>query len=108
MKSYQFIKIYIRFYKKREKTVIQQSMRKTEKSWTLFYLTGYFMKPLKMIINQFFFNRAFCSQDVLSFRQLVHREIFVFRCQDDLRNIKIGNWKRQIARNRKLRYLFQK
>ena len=28
MKFYQFIKIYIRFDKKREKTVIQQSMRK--------------------------------------------------------------------------------
>ena len=28
MKSYQFFKIYKRFYKKREKTVIQQSMRK--------------------------------------------------------------------------------
>ena len=28
MKSYQFFKIYKRFYKKREKTVIQQSMGK--------------------------------------------------------------------------------
>ena len=28
MKSYQFFKIYKRFYKKREKTVIQQSTRK--------------------------------------------------------------------------------
>ena len=48
MKSYQFFKIYKRFYKKREKTVIQQSMRKekTEKSWNFFYLKGYFMKPL--------------------------------------------------------------
>ena len=31
MKFYQFFKIYKRFYKKREKTVIQQSMRK--KNW---------------------------------------------------------------------------
>ena len=48
MKSYQFFKICKRFYKKREKTVIQQSMRKekTEKSWNFFYLKGYFMKPL--------------------------------------------------------------
>ena len=28
MKSYQFFKIYKRFYKEREKTVMQQSMRK--------------------------------------------------------------------------------
>ena len=28
MKSYQFFKIYIRFYKKREKTLIQQSIKK--------------------------------------------------------------------------------
>ena len=65
MKSYQFFKICKRFYKKREKAVIQQSMRKekTEKSWNSFFLTGYFMKPLKMAINYFFFNRSFCSQD---------------------------------------------
>ena len=39
MKFYQFFKINKRFYKKREKTLIQQTMRKrkTEKSWTLFY-----------------------------------------------------------------------
>ena len=36
--------------------------RKTEKIWTLFYLTGCFM-TLKMVINHFFFNRSFCSQD---------------------------------------------
>ena len=65
MKSYQFFKIYKRFYKKREKTVIQQSMRKEKlrKVGLLFYLTGYFMKPLKMAINHFFFSRSFCSQD---------------------------------------------
>ena len=36
--------------------------QKTEKIWTLFYLTGYFM-TLKMAINHIFFNRSFCSQD---------------------------------------------
>ena len=49
MKSYQFFKIYKSFYKKREKnshTAINEK-RKTEKSWNFFYLTGYFMKPLK-------------------------------------------------------------
>ena len=49
----------------------------TEKSWTLFYLTDYFMKSLKMAINHFFFNRSFvhyiffisqaCSQHNLCF-----------------------------------------
>ena len=47
MKSYQFIKIYIRFYKKREKTVIQQSMRKTEKSWTLFLFNRLFYEAFE-------------------------------------------------------------
>ena len=38
IKSYQFFKIYKRFYKKKEKKLIQQSMgKKTGKSWTLFY-----------------------------------------------------------------------
>ena len=47
MKSYQFLKIYKRFYKDREKTLIQQSMRKkTEKSWTLLY-NRLFYKALK-------------------------------------------------------------
>ena len=38
IKSYQFFKIYKRFYKKKEKKLIQQSMgKKTGKCWTLFY-----------------------------------------------------------------------
>ena len=62
MTLYQFLKTYKRFYKKREKTDIRQSMtKKKQKSWNLFYLTGYFMRPLKMAINHFFFNRSFCS-----------------------------------------------
>ena len=37
MKFYQFFKIYKGFYKKREKTVVQQSMRKEkQKNWNLF------------------------------------------------------------------------
>ena len=65
MKSYRFFQIYKCIYKKREKTVIQQSMRKEKihKRWNFFYLTGYFMKSLKMAINHFFFNKSFCSQD---------------------------------------------
>ena len=49
MKSYQFFKIYKRFYKKREKTVIQQSMRKekTEKSWNFFLFNSLFYEALE-------------------------------------------------------------
>ena len=65
MKSYQFFKIYNRFYKEWEKsshTAVNEKI-KTKKSWDFIYLTGYFMKPLKMAINHFFFNSSFCSQD---------------------------------------------
>ena len=53
-------KIYLRFYERREKTLMLQSMKKkNEEIWTLFYSTGYFM-TLKMAINLFFFNKSFC------------------------------------------------
>ena len=77
MKSYQFFKIYKRFYKKREKTVIQQSMRK-EKLRKNIYLTGYFMKPLRMAINHFFFSRSFCSQDFFYFGSLFTAQFLFF------------------------------
>ena len=77
MKSYQFLKIYKRFYKDREKTLIQQSMRKkTEKSWTLLY-NRLFYKALKND-NYFFFNKSFCLQDFFLFRKLVHSVVFSF------------------------------
>ena len=57
MKSYQFFKIY----KNRKNS--HTAVKKTEKSWNLFYLMDYFMKPLKMAINHFFFNRSFSSLD---------------------------------------------
>ena len=60
IKSYQFSKIYKRFHKEKEKTLTQQSMRK-EKLRKVG--TGYFIKPFKITINHFFFNRSFCSQD---------------------------------------------
>ena len=41
-------------------------------------------------------------------RKLIHSAIFAFCYQDDARNIKRENWERQIARNVKLQYLFQK
>ena len=36
-------KIYLRFYERREKTRMLQSMKKKQEIWTLFYSTGYFM-----------------------------------------------------------------
>ena len=45
MKSYQFFKIYKHFYKKREKTVIQQSMRK-EKLRKFFLFNRLFYEAL--------------------------------------------------------------
>ena len=50
MKSHQFFKIFKRFYKERDKTLTQQSMRK-EKLRKVGLLTGHFIKPFKMTIN---------------------------------------------------------
>ena len=76
MKVYQFFKIYKRFYKKGEKNshTIVNEKRKTEKSWDLFYLIGYFMKPLKMAVNHFFFNpsRHGCISDASLRRLMQH------------------------------------
>ena len=56
VKFYQFFKIYKRFDKEREKTLIQQSVRKEKlRKVGLCFITGYFIKPFKMTINLFFF-----------------------------------------------------
>ena len=92
-------------FKKREKshTAVNEK-RKTEKCWTLFYLTDYFMKPLKMAINHFFFNRSFLFTRFFLFCKLGHSTTFAFWFQDDTRNITRGNWEQQIATNSKLQY----
>ena len=61
------------------------------------YLTDYFMKSLKMAINNFFFNRSFLFTRCFLLRKLVHSTICAFWYQDDTRNIKRGNWEQQIA-----------
>ena len=97
MKSYQIFKISKRFDKEREKTLMQQSMRKERlRKVGLCFITGCFMKSFNMIINNFLF------------RKLIHSPIFAFWYQNDARNIKRGSRERQIARNGKLQYLFQK
>ena len=58
----------------------------------LCFITGCFIKPFKMIINHFFyFSSSFAAQFSLF----------------DIRDIKRGNWERQIARNGKLNIYFK-
>ena len=102
-----YINAFIRKEKKQSYSIVKEK-RKTEKSWNLFYLKGCFTKPLKLAINHFFFNRPFLFTRFFLFRKLVHSAIFAFWCQDDASNIKRRNWKRQIATNSKLQYLFRK
>ena len=55
MKSYQFFKICKRFDKEREKTLMQQSMRKEKlRKFGLCVTTDCFIKSFNMIINHFF------------------------------------------------------
>ena len=96
MKFYQFLKICKRFDKEREKTLMQQSMRKVKlRKAGLSFITGCFIKSFNMII-------------IFLFRKLIGSPSFAFWYQDDARNIKRGSRERQIARNGKLQYLFQK
>ena len=66
--------------------------RKTEKKNGICFIAGCFK-----IMIFFFFARSFAGQFSL----------FVIR-MTGARNIKMGNWERQIARHCKLQYLFQK
>ena len=97
MKSDQFFKILRCFDKKREKMLMQQSMRKEKlRKIGLCFITGCFIKSFNMIINHFLF------------RKLIRSPIFAFSYQDDARNIKTGTRERQIARNDKSLYLFKR
>ena len=92
-KSSQFFKIFIRFYKKREHThAAFNEQSKTEKTWTLFYLTGYFM-TLKVAINHFFFNRSFSSQDLFYFTSSFTAQFLFFdvRLTQEISKGEIGN-----------------
>ena len=52
MKCFQFFKIYKRFHNKREKALIQQSMKKEKlRKVVLFPITNCFTKPFKRIIH---------------------------------------------------------
>ena len=108
MKSYQFFKIYKRLYKKRDKIhIVLNEKWKAEKSWTMFYkrLFSKTLENVKMIINHFFFNRSFCSQD---FFYLVSSFAVQFSLFDIRMTEEISKGKRQMASNGKLQHLFQK
>ena len=87
MKSFQSFKIYKYFDKKREKTLIQQSMS------CILFNNWLFYKSLQRD-----------NKSIFLFRVLICSEFFSFWNQDYAR----GNWERQIAKNGKLQYLFQK
>ena len=75
IKSYQFFQILQRFYKEREKTLIEQSMKIEElRKIGLRFITGCY-KALQND-NHFFFKRSFCLQDIYWFRKLVRSTIF--------------------------------
>ena len=83
--------------RKDKKTFIQHSMRKEKlRKVGVCLITGCYIKSFNMIINHFLFQK------------LIRSPIFAFSYQDDARNIKRGNRERQIARNSKWQYLFQK
>ena len=93
MKSYQFLKIGKRFDKEKEKTLMQQSMRKEKKRKVgLFFVAGYLIKSFNMKLIIFFF----------LFLKLIRSSIFAFWHQDDARNIKRRSREWQIARKGKL------
>ena len=69
-----FSKFTNAFIKKKKKKLIQQSIRK-EKLRKVGIC--YFIKPFKMTVNQFFFNRSFCSQ-MLFFPQACLQRNFRF------------------------------
>ena len=57
MKSYQIFKIYKRFDKESENTIIEQRIRKEKlRKVELCFITVCFIKPIKVIIDQPFFN----------------------------------------------------
>ena len=96
MKSYQFFKICQRFDKEREKNLYSSQWEKKNCKKLDFFIAGSFIKSFNRMINHFFF------------RKLIWSPIFAFSYQDDGRYIKRGSRERQIARNGKLQYLFQK
>ena len=85
MKSYQFFKICKRFDKEREKTLMQQSIKKEKlRKVGLCFITGCFIKSFNMIINHFFcFASSFAAQFLL----------FDIRMTQEISKGEVGNGK---------------
>ena len=87
MKSYQFLKICKRFDKEREKTLMQQSMRKEKlRKVGLCFITDCFIKSFDMIINHFFF---FCFGSSFAAQFL----LFDIRITQEISKGEVGNGK---------------
>ena len=83
MEPYQFFKIYKRFDKERKK-LIQQSMRKKKlRKNGLYFVTGCFIRPFKIIIIFFYFGSSFAAQFSL----------FVIKMTQEISKGEIGNGK---------------
>ena len=86
MKSFQFSKIYKRFDEKREKTLIQQSMRKEkQRKVVLCSITDCFTKPFKRIINLLLFFFHFSCSYAAQFL------LFEIRMRQETSKGEIGN-----------------
>ena len=77
----------------RKKHSIGVNEKKKLRKNGLYFIAGCFIKSFWRIIIFFLF------------RKVARSTIFAFCYQDDTKNIKLGNWERQIARNSKLQYL---
>ena len=81
-------------YEKRKNShTAAKEKRKTEKSWNLFHLTGYFMKPLKMAINHFSSIGIFVHKTFFYFASLFIAQLLFFdvRMTQEISKEEIGN-----------------
>ena len=84
VKSYQFLKIYKRFDKERERTICSSQWEKKNWEKLEYFITGSFIKALKIAMNRFSFNSYFYSQDFSLFRKLVSSTIFALKRVRDM------------------------
>ena len=70
-------------------------MIKKLKKVGLCFITGYFIKPFKIMLNHFFFNRSFCSLDLVYFASsfAVLSLLFDIRMEQELSKGEIGKCK---------------
>ena len=104
IKSYQFFKIYQHFEKEIEKTLIQQSMRKKKlRKVELCFIPGCFIKLYWLFFKIIIIHIFFLFFLFFYFSSWFAAQFSLF----DIRDIKRGNWERQIPRNGKLDIYFK-